>query len=227
MNQTALSVDDIEVRFGSTQILRGISLAVERGESVGLLGHNGAGKTTTLRAIMGLVPLNGGNIEVADTALGRMAAERRVRLGIGYSPEDRRMIGGMSVEDNLFLPTYACRMKMADRVDQLDRVFHLIPELKSLRKRAAGALSGGQQKMVALGRALMIGRTLLLLDEPFQGLAPVLARGYAETLAGLRERDANIAILISETNRTLLENLVQRMYTINRGEIESESRGTA
>lgn len=219
MMQNVLKINQLSVDYGSVSAVRNASLDIAQGESIGLLGHNGAGKTTTMRAIMGLLPISKGSIRFLDNEFGALRTDLRVQKGIGYSPEDRRMIGGMSVEDNLCLPTLACQMNAATRSERLERVFHLVPELKDLRKRLSGSLSGGQQRMVALGRALVVGSKLLLLDEPFQGLAPVLARRYAETLSRLREQDAGVAILISEINQSLIRDLVQRTYTINRGEI--------
>lgn len=217
--QPVLTVDDLCVDLGGVPILRGINLSVAAGRTVALIGRNGAGKTTTMRAILGHVTVRVGTLQLASEKLNKLPAHRRARLGIGYVPEDRRMVGSLSVEENVLLPAHACRFAPDMRARRLEHVYTLVPELTKLRARPAGSLSGGQQKMVALGRALMIGQRLLLLDEPFQGLSPALARHYAEALAGLRQYEKQLAILVSESNPALLESLTQERYTIERGEI--------
>lgn len=214
-----LTVANLRIRLGGVEILRHVSLSVPEGVTVALIGRNGAGKTTTLRAIMGLVSAVSGELRRGETAMDALPAHRRARLGIGYAPEDRRMVTSMAVESNLRLPAQACRLDRAETAQRLERVYALLPELVPLKRRLAGSLSGGQQKMVALGRALIIGDRLLLLDEPFQGLAPALARRYAEALAGLRERDPSLSILVSESNPALLQSITQIRYTIERGEV--------
>lgn len=199
-------------------VLRAVNLHVACGSTVGLLGRNGAGKTTTLRAIMGLVPACAGSIVLLGNEVERQPTHWRVRLGVGYAPEDRRMISSLTVEDNLWLPANACGLSYPEAAARLKKILNILPELEPLRERGAASLSGGQQKIVALGRALMAGQKLLLLDEPFQGLTPALARRYAEALSALRERERDIAILISESNPSLLAHVAQRTYTIERGE---------
>lgn len=219
MAEPMLDVADLRIDLGGVHILRGVNLGVPAGAIVALIGRNGAGKTTTLRAIMGLVKADGGSLRLAGEKLNPLPAHRRARLGIGYAPEDRRMVSALTVEENLLLPTHACQFDSAARAAGLERVYALLPELTQLSARQAASLSGGQQKMVALGRALMIGRRLLLLDEPFQGLVPALARRYAEALASLQRDDAALSILIAESNPALLESLAQKRYTIERGEV--------
>jgi ABC-type branched-subunit amino acid transport system ATPase component len=199
-------------------VLRGLSLDVPKGQTVGLVGHNGAGKTTTLRAVMGLLRSRG-RVLMDGKEVDAWAPAKRARHGTGYVPEDRRLISSLTVAENLRLPAEACGASAAEVDRRLAAACALLPELNALVPRPAGVLSGGQQKMVALGRALMIGHRLLLLDEPFQGLAPVLARRYAEALASLRQYRPDTAILITESNPVLLTSLVERMYTIERGEI--------
>lgn len=217
--QPMLAVNDLCVDLGGVPILRGISLTVAAGRTVALIGRNGAGKTTTMRAILGHVRARGGTLQLAQERLDGLPAHRRAQLGIGYVPEDRRMVSALTAEENILLPALACKFEAATRASRLERIYTLVPELPKLKARPAGSLSGGQQKMVALGRALMIGQRLLLLDEPFQGLSPALARHYAEALASLREHDQQLAILVSESNPALLESLAQERYTIERGEI--------
>lgn len=214
-----LAVSGLCVDLGGTSILRNVDLCVQEGSTAALIGRNGAGKTTTLRAIMGLVTARAGTVQLGTRALGELPAHQRARQGIGYAPEDRRMIGALTAQENILLSAQACRMSEADRRQELERIYTLLPELTKLQARKAGSLSGGQQKMVALGRALMVGRRLLLLDEPFQGLSPALARRYAEALAGLRGHDARLAILVAESNPSLLRSLVQVSYTIERGAV--------
>lgn len=217
-----LQVDDLRVQLGSSLVLRGISLKVERGMTAALIGPNGAGKTTTLRAVMGLLPSTG-SIRLAGESLGGRAAHERVRRGIGYSPEDRRLITALTVEDNLWLPAHACRVGRAESQKRFSAVLDLLPELRDLRSRWTSTLSGGQQKIVALGRALMAADTMLLLDEPFQGLAPGLTRRYAEALGQLRAKDGRLAILVTESNPALVATLAQRTYTLERGELVSST----
>ncbi len=216
-----LAVSNLCVTFGGVPALRNVGLEVPEGSTVALVGRNGAGKTTTLRAIMGLVKTAGGSLHLDGAALGTVPPHHRARLGIGYAPEDRRMIGALSVEENLLLPAQACGWQEAARTAGMERVYALLPELAQIRTRPAGSLSGGQQKMVALGRALLVGRRLLLLDEPFQGLAPALARRYAEALTELRRRDAALSILVTESNPALLQPLAPVHYAIERGEVVS------
>ena len=214
----ALSVSDLDVTLSGARVLRRVGLQVPNGQSIGLVGHNGAGKTTTLRAIMGLIPSRG-RIVMGGQPVEAWEPARRARLGTGYVPEDRRLIATLTVAENLRLSAEACGASATEVSRRLASVCSLLPELEALTKRPAGVLSGGQQKMAALGRALMIGERLLLLDEPFQGLAPALARRYAETLGNLRQHRPDTAILITESNPTLLTSLVERLYTIERGEI--------
>ena len=215
----ALAVAGLSVELGGTRILRDVTIDVASGSTVALIGRNGAGKTTTLRAIMGLVALQGGTVRFHGSDVDGLATHQRARLGIGYVPEDRRMISALSVESNVLLPADACKLAAGERSARLERVYALLPELTKMRERSAGSLSGGQQKMVALGRALMIGNRLLLLDEPFQGLSPALSRNYAQTLAGLREQDSELAILVAEANPALLRPLAEVWYAIERGAV--------
>lgn len=219
MNADALAVTDLCVDLGGARVLRDVSLRVRAGSTVALVGRNGAGKTTTLRAFLGLVKAHAGQLQFGEWDLTGLSAHRRARLGIGYVPEDRRMSSAHTVEENLLLPALACKQRGSIRARGLERVYALLPELAEMKQRKAGSLSGGQQKMVALGRAFMIGDRLLLLDEPFQGLAPALARRYAEALADLRAQNPQLAILVSESNPALLGSIAQVSYTIERGKV--------
>lgn len=214
-----LALERVEVAIAGTRVLRGVDLAVAAGARVALIGRNGAGKTTTLRAIMGLAPLAAGRLSFEGEDLARMPAHRRTALAIGYAPEDRRLFAGFTVEENLKLPAEVLGLGAAEVGRRLEKVFAILPELIELRSRRAGGLSGGQGKMVALGRALMTGTKLVLLDEPFQGLAPALAKRYAEALARLRSAEPELAILITESNPDLLKPMVETAYRIERGEV--------
>ena len=219
MADAALALDGASVDIAGVPVLRGVSLAVPPGGRVALIGRNGAGKTTTLRALMGLLPIRDGRVLVAGRDAGAIPAHHRPRLGIGYAPEERRLFGSFSVQENLLLPAQVLRLPAAEQRRRLDAVLTLLPELRDLAARRAAGLSGGQGKMVALGRALMVGTAAVLLDEPFQGLAPALALRYAEALRRLREALPDVAILITESNPELLRPLVEATYTIERGEI--------
>ncbi len=213
-----LELENVHVRLGAFPVLRGVSLSVEAGQIAGLVGRNGAGKTTTMRSIMGLVPVQSGAIQLDGQDLLRVPPYRRVLEGIGYVPEDRRLVGPLTVEENILVPAWATNMP--DPAERLALVYQLLPEVKELARRRAAQLSGGQQKMVALGRALMTGRKLLLLDEPFEGLAPALAEKFGQVISSLQEQGP--AILIAESDQRLLGTLANRMYTIERGEIIME-----
>ncbi len=214
-----LVLERVNVRIDATHVLRNVSLEVEPGATVALVGRNGAGKTTTLRTVMGLVARSGGTITFAGTDIDAVPPHRRPALGIGYAPEDRRLFSAFSVEDNILLPARVARTGKADAARKLERVYETVPELRELRRRPAGSVSGGQGKMVALGRALMIGTRLVLLDEPFQGLAPALARRYAEALRRLREHAPDLSLIVTESNPALLAELADATYVIERGEV--------
>jgi ABC-type branched-subunit amino acid transport system ATPase component len=220
-----LRLEEVRVRIQEQLVLRGVGMAIEPSRTTVLIGSNGAGKTTTLRSIMGLLPLEGGRILFDDRDLSTVAPHRRAMLGIGYAPEDRRLIAEFSVEDNILLPAVALRLPAGERRRRLEEIYSLLPEVAEFRRRPAGFLSGGQGKMVALGRALMVGTRAILLDEPFQGLAPALARSYAAALLRLRESRRDLGMLISESTPKLLEKITDTALTIERGEIMPATGG--
>lgn len=217
----ALEVRNLSVKLGGFEILRRVSLEVPAGAIVGLVGRNGAGKTTTLKSIVGLIPVASGEIRVNGQDLTRLPPHERPRLGLGYLPgylpEDRRLIGSFTVEENLLLPAWATGQPEAR--ERLAVLYDLMPELRPLARRRAEALSGGQQKMVALARAMMTAARLLLLDEPLEGLSPALSRRLAEVVKSLRA----VAVLVTESDINRMRMLTERVYTIERGEIVSDA----
>ena len=212
-----LKVENLSVSIGPIPIIRDATLTVNEGEMCGLIGRNGAGKTTLMRALMGALPATG-KIELGSTDLMALPAHARVGHGIGYMPEDRRLVPEFTVEENIRLPTWSTRV---DGVDQrLDWILTLMPEVARFTKRRALELSGGQQKMVALARALMAGTRILLLDEPFEGLAPALARRLGEVLANLKSE--GVSVLIAESNEIHVLDLLARAYFIERGAVSDK-----
>jgi len=166
-----LLIRDLEVTIAAAQILRGVSLDVSSHAMVGLIGRNGAGKTTFLRSVMGLIAIRAGEMIYEDVNLRREPAYRRANLGIGYMPEDRRLVPELTAEENVLLPAWAT--SLSDSGERLHWIYLLLPEVAAFADRKAIELSGGQQKLVALARALMVGRSLLLLDEPYTHM-PIL-----------------------------------------------------
>jgi branched-chain amino acid transport system ATP-binding protein len=209
-----LKVSNLNVSIGPIPIVRNASLEVGEGEMCGLIGRNGAGKTTILRALMGALPATG-SADLGGAELLSLPAHRRVHHGIGYMPEDRRLVPQFTVEENIRLPTWTAQVNDAD--ERLAWIFSIMPEVEKFRSRRALELSGGQQKMVALARALMAGRRILLLDEPFEGLAPALARRLGEVLSNLKTQD--VSVLIAESNEIHVADLLSRAFRIERGAV--------
>jgi ABC-type branched-subunit amino acid transport system ATPase component len=218
-----LSLDKVQVSIEGVRVLRDVSCDIVEGKTTVLIGRNGAGKTTTLRAIMGLLSLDGGAIHLGADDLVSSPAHHRAQAGIGYAPEDRRLVAELNVEENIRLPALALKLTKMEAKRRLEEVYALLPQLHVLRERPGGGVSGGQGKMVALGRALMIARKVLLLDEPFQGLAPALALDYARTLGELRKHRPELALLITESSPALLDKIAERTLQIERGEILAKS----
>jgi branched-chain amino acid transport system ATP-binding protein len=209
-----LQVDGLRVTIKGFVILRGISLDIPPGGMIGLVGRNGAGKTTTLKSLMGILPASAGSIRFDGDDLIRVPAYRRAQLGIGYMPEDRRLIGVLSVEDNILLPAWASGLE--DGHQRLSSIYQLMPDVRELARRKASQLSGGQQKLVALARALMSGTKLLLLDEPFEGLSPAFGEKLAGTIRELQR--AGLSVLMAESDLKRIS-FCDTIYTIERGEI--------
>ena len=209
-----LEVTGLSVRYGGVQAVHGVSLTVGAGEAVGIIGANGAGKTSLLKAILGLAPRTAQQLRFGRHDLLRTPARDVVRCGIGYVPEGRRLFAPLSVEKNLLLGAYTRRWDSGTRAS-LGEVFGLFPVLGEMRRRQAGALSGGQQQMLAIGRALMSRPRLLVLDEPSMGLSPLLVTAILRTL--LRLREEGLAILLVEQNATLTFEATQRCLVMENG----------
>ena len=208
-----LKVSNLNVSIQSVAILRDLSLEIPNSTMASLVGRNGAGKTTLLKSIMGLLSASSGKIVFDEHDLIAQPTHLRSGLGIGYMPEDRRLIPDLTVEENILVPVWA--NKNSAPLSRLEYVYDLIPELKGFSKRRGQQLSGGQQKLVALGRALMIGTNLLLLDEPFEGVAPALAQRLAEVISQLKAE--GMSVLFSESDLQYSEKLVQNIFVIDRG----------
>ena len=208
-----LRVDNLNVSIAATQILRQVSLELAPGSMTGLIGRNGAGKTTLVKTIMGLLKPSSGAVSFEGRDLLSVPTHERARLGIGYMPEDRRLIPDLSVEENILVPAWA----MGGTGERLEKVYKLIPEAREFAPRKGLQLSGGQQKLAALARALMSGTRLLLLDEPFEGVAPVLARRLAQVVGDLRRE--GMAVMVTESDLQHSESLVDRVIVIDRGAI--------
>lgn len=213
-----LDVQGLDVDIGPIPILRQVSLQVPTGGMCGLIGRNGAGKTTFMRSVMGLLAASAGSIGFDHHDLVKVAGYKRAHLGIGYMPEDRKLVPGLTAEENILLPVWST--DIPDAEDRLAWVYKLMPEVADFRARASTSLSGGQQKLVALARALMVGERLLLLDEPTEGIAPVLARRIVEVLSDLKQE--GLSVLIAESNDTHLRGLLDRTYVIERGSVQPQ-----
>jgi branched-chain amino acid transport system ATP-binding protein len=211
-----LEVRDLETAYGDSQVLFGISLDVERGEVVALLGRNGAGKTTTLSSVMGMVPARAGSVRFRDREIRELEPFETCRLGLGFVAENCRLFTGLTVAENFETARMSARDGSAGRWD-VPQLVELFPDVRSFLTRRAGALSGGQQRMVAIARTLMGNPDLLLLDEPSEGLAPLVVDALLKRLKTLKETGATV--LISEQNLRFATELADRVYIIEKGEI--------
>jgi branched-chain amino acid transport system ATP-binding protein len=217
-----LEIDNLKLLYGRIEALHGISLHVEQGEIVALIGANGAGKTTTMKAISGLHAISGGSIKFDGADVSRLRADLRVIRGIGQSPEGRGVFPGMTVLENLEMGAYT-RRDRADIAKDLAMVFELFPRLHERRKQAGGTLSGGEQQMLAVGRALMTRPKLLLLDEPSMGLAPKLIQQIFEIITRINEQGTTI--LLVEQNAQQALSRAHRGYVLETGRIVKEGTG--
>ena len=212
-----LKVSGLDVNIGATPILRDVSIEVPSGTMCGLIGRNGAGKTTLLRSIMGALKARSGTLEFDGENLGATPAHRRAHVGIGFMPEDRRLVPQLSAEENIMLPVWSTGLKDAEK--RLEWIYGLMPEVAEFRNRGATELSGGQQKFVAFARALMAGNKLLMLDEPSEGIAPVFAQRMVEIMTSLKKQGESV--LVAESNDKHIKDLLDRAFVIERGSIIS------
>lgn len=210
-----LKIAGLDVNIGATPILRGIDLEVPSGTMCGLIGRNGAGKTTFMRAVMGALAARNGGMQFDDDDLGAAPAHLRAHLGIGFMPEDRRLVPQLTAEENILLPTWTTKTDGA--AERLEWIYKLMPEVEEFRNRGATELSGGQQKFVAFARALMVGTKLLMLDEPSEGIAPVFAQRMVEIMKNLKEEGESV--LVAESNDKHIKDLLDRTFVIERGSI--------
>ena len=208
-----LKVADLNVSIQAVRILRDVSFELPVGMMAGLIGRNGAGKTTLMKSVMGLLKAASGTIQADGRDLRALPTHERTRLGIGYMPEDRRLIPDLTVEENVLVPAWAA--KLPDARARLEKVYRLIPEIRAFGPRKGSQLSGGQQKLAALGRALMCGTKLLLLDEPFEGVAPALAHRLVEVVGELKKE--GMSVIVSESDLQHSERMVDRLLVIDRG----------
>jgi branched-chain amino acid transport system ATP-binding protein len=208
-----LQVEAIHVAIQSVAVLRGLSLTVADGTMTGLVGRNGAGKTTLLRTIMGHLQPSQGRITFDGQDLGSLPSHARAALGIGFMPEDRGLVPELTVEENILVPVWV--NKHLDQKQRLALVYQVLPELHEMRSRRALLLSGGQQKLVALARAMAAGTRLLLLDEPFEGVAPALSKRLAEVIAALK--GSAVSVLIAQSDLNHSRKLVDAEFVIERG----------
>jgi len=214
-----LRLDGVEAGYGDMLAIRGVSLEVRAGEIVALIGSNGAGKTTTLRAICGLIPLRGGRVELEGRRVDGLTPAAVVAAGIAHVPEGRQLFPGMTVQENLELGARTPKSR-ARRAETLARVFALFPRLAERRRQLAGTLSGGEQQMTAIGRALMACPRLLMLDEPSLGLAPVAVASIFANLAAINRE--GVTILLVEQNVLRALRLSQRAYVLENGAVRLE-----
>jgi len=212
-----LKVEDLHIFYGSIEALKGISLEVDEGEVVAVLGANGAGKSTLLRAISGLLPIGNGNIQLRGEKLNKVQAYEIVIKGISHAPEGRKVFITLTVEENLNLGAYTHRKDTKVITDAKERVFNLFPILKARRNQLAGTLSGGEQQMLSIGRALMSTPRILLLDEPSLGLAPLLVKQIFQIIREIN--DQGVSILLVEQNARKALSIAHRGYVLETGNI--------
>ena len=219
-----LELAGIQSYYGLAHVLQGVGLEVRSAEVVALLGRNGAGKTTTLRSVMGLVSVRGGEVRFEGRPITRQQTHRVARLGIGYVPEDRRIFPGLSVAENLHLAALGARMERERERQAMTRTFEIFPALAEMMGREAIRLSGGQQQMVAIARALLPEPRLLLVDEPTQGLAPIIARQILDKVVEIAR--GGVGVLLVEQNAVMALELADRAYVLDEGVIRASGRAS-
>ncbi|CAM5791268.1 ATP-binding cassette domain-containing protein [Rhizobacter fulvus] len=217
-----LTLNNVSVDIAGIPVLRHLTVEMRSGATYAVVGRNGAGKTTLLRTIMGFTAVREGTVELADVDLRAQPPHARAGLGVGYAPEERVLFPTMTVLDNLRLPCEAIGMTDAEIQKRVAEAVEIVPQIEEMLPRSAAALSGGQGKMAALARALMVGTRLVLVDEPFQGLAPALARQYAEALSRMYRLRPELCMVITESNRALLDRVECTTLALERGELAVE-----
>ena len=219
-----LQVDNLYAGYGASQVLNGVTLQVRAGTVVALIGANGAGKTTTMRAVSGLIRATDGNVSLDGKPVTSLGAAKIARLGLAHSPEGRKVFGPLSVEDNLLLGAYTRLPHFfgykSEAQTELDRVYELFPRLRERRKQLSGTLSGGEQQMLAIGRALMAKPKVILLDEPSMGLAPVIVQEVFQIIRQLKENGITL-LLVEQFARSALE-VADYAYVMERGKVAVE-----
>jgi branched-chain amino acid transport system ATP-binding protein len=219
-----LEVKDVHTFYGNIEALKGISIEVAEGECVTLIGSNGAGKSTTLRSISGLTPPRQGSIRFQDREITETPPQEIVSMGVAHAPEGRHVFSRMTVYENLMLGAYLRRDEATIKED-LDRVFSLFPRLKERERQKGGTMSGGEQQMLAIGRALMAQPTLLLLDEPSMGIAPILVERIYETIAEINKQGTTI--LLVEQNANFALDVSKRAYVLETGAVTISDQSAA
>ncbi|NCU89808.1 MAG: ABC transporter ATP-binding protein [Actinobacteria bacterium] len=216
-----LEIKDLHVHYGKIEAIKGISVTVNQGEIVTLIGANGAGKTTTLKTISGLRPVSSGSIIFDGQDISKLPAHARVRLGISQAPEGRGIFPGMTVLENLEMGKYHLKMKQSEIAEDLEKVYGLFPRLKERASQDGGTLSGGEQQMLAIGRALMARPKVLLLDEPSMGLAPQMIANIFRIITEINKQ--GVTILLVEQNAQQALNRAHRAYVLETGSITKEA----
>ena len=217
-----LEIKDLRVHYGKIEAIKGISVTVNQGEIVTLIGANGAGKTTTLKTISGLRPVSSGSIVFDGEDISKLPAHERVKLGISQAPEGRGIFPGMTVLENLEMGKYHLKMRQAEINEDLEKVYMLFPRLKERVSQAGGTLSGGEQQMLAIGRALMARPKVLLLDEPSMGLAPQMIANIFRIITEINKQ--GVTILLVEQNAQQALNRAHRAYVLETGSITKEAK---
>lgn len=217
-----LALEDVHTYRGTAHVLRGVSLTINPGEVVCLVGRNGAGKTTTIDSIMGILPVRSGTITFQGRNVTKLPTHKRARLGIGYAPEDTGVFPDLTVAENMNISEWLARASrkgktQASHAEAEAKIFALFPELRALTQRRGLHLSGGEKKMVAIARAMALESVVLLLDEAFEGLAPVVVNRFCEAVNKIKEM--GISLLIAESNLMTAMKVADRLYAIDRGEI--------
>lgn len=209
-----LKVENLDVFIGATQILRNVSIGINEGEVICLLGRNGAGKSSIIKSVIGLYPSRSGKITFKEMDITSLSSRKKVLSGLGYSPEDTRLFSELTVKENIILSTW---VKGKGEMFRFETIFNIFPRINQLLDRKALNLSGGEKKMVSIARALALNPSLLLLDEAFEGLAPLVVKHFIEALNQIR--GLGVTILLGESNVRIASQTVERAYIVERGEI--------